>query len=309
MKRLQLLMVVTTAAMSCQAWADEEGTAAPRYSDTGATNGTQRIGRFYQASEVPATMLPLHASKLMRTAVQNPRGEVLGMVRNLVVDWQNGTVPYAVIGSGGVMGLVPLQMLKPFPGKSDVLMLDISDSRWASAPTFHAARISSLLDEDGRILNQYYGGQIAQKSEEGVPTPTGKQAGEPREEGQQAGASREPGKGHSLHLASSLIDQAVFNRQNQRLGTVTDLMINWKENEPAVAIMKSGGKLEGGHFYAIPVRHLSMGESSDRYIIDADPSTFSQAPSFNKRTWVGEKIDTQATGEQPVKVYSLPDER
>jgi hypothetical protein len=45
------------------------------------------------------------ASGLIGIGVQNPQGEKLGEIRDLVIDLDKGTVSYLVLGTGGVLGV------------------------------------------------------------------------------------------------------------------------------------------------------------------------------------------------------------
>jgi sporulation protein YlmC with PRC-barrel domain len=45
------------------------------------------------------------ASKLIGTEVQNEQGENLGEIKDIVINLDKGTVSYAVLSSGGVLGI------------------------------------------------------------------------------------------------------------------------------------------------------------------------------------------------------------
>src|SRR5688572_27071093 len=63
------------------------------------------------------------ASKLIGADVENPQGEDLGDIKDVVLDSQTGRIAYAVLTFGGFLGLgekyyaVPFAALTPAPGE------------------------------------------------------------------------------------------------------------------------------------------------------------------------------------------------
>lgn len=60
----------------------------------------------------------LSASSIGKTSVENNAGEDLGKIKDLMIDWENGSVAYAVISFGGFLGLgnklfaIPMESIK-----------------------------------------------------------------------------------------------------------------------------------------------------------------------------------------------------
>ena len=83
----------------------------------------------------------LPASTLIGDAIVNPAGEKLGDLKDIVLDTANGGIVYAVMASGGVLGMgeklfaVPWQALR-LGGDDENLILDASPDRLKNAPGF-----------------------------------------------------------------------------------------------------------------------------------------------------------------------------
>src|SRR2546421_105655 len=53
----------------------------------------------------PKTLDVYRASKLIGADVENPRGDNLGDIKDIVLDPQTGQIAYAVLGFGGFLGM------------------------------------------------------------------------------------------------------------------------------------------------------------------------------------------------------------
>src|SRR5688572_24822046 len=75
--------------------------------------------------------------------VRNTAGADLGEVKDLVISPKGGSVVYALITKGGVLGVgekikaVPFSALKSAAVRDGALTLDISEVKWEGAPLFH----------------------------------------------------------------------------------------------------------------------------------------------------------------------------
>lgn len=83
----------------------------------------------------------LSASTLIGDSIVNPAGEKLGDLKDIVLDTASGEVVYAVMASGGVLGMgeklfaVPWHALR-IDSDSDTLVLDASPDRLKNADGF-----------------------------------------------------------------------------------------------------------------------------------------------------------------------------
>ena len=85
----------------------------------------------------------LSASSLNGTTVRNLADEDVGKIKDLMIDWENGSVAYAVLTFGGFLGLgeklfaVPLESFKfdNLDGNERAI-LDINKEKLENAPGF-----------------------------------------------------------------------------------------------------------------------------------------------------------------------------
>jgi sporulation protein YlmC with PRC-barrel domain len=98
---------------------------------------------------------PLKAAQLMGLKVEDTDGRKVGTVRNLIIDMRTGRIRYAVIGSGGFIGvrstlkLAPAQIMSAATTKRETLSVNATMEQWKNAPTFKSSQLSSLA-EPGR---------------------------------------------------------------------------------------------------------------------------------------------------------------
>ncbi len=96
-------------------------------------------------------------------------------------------------------------------------------------------------------------------------------------------------------IASSKVEgTAVYNRQGERLGTVSHFMVDKYSGQVAYAVMAFGGFLGlGKSCHPLPWRVLSYDTSKGGYVVDLDKDRLRAAPSYTEdqlpawsdRTW------------------------
>lgn len=222
---------------------------------------------------------PLRATQLMGLKVEDTDGRKVGTVRNLILDARTGQIKFAVIGSGGFIGvrselrLAPAQIMSAATTKRETLSINTTLNRWKGAPTFSRSQLAFLAypDESERIALYFVKSDSRASGTSGTPL---------RVSSRQTNAS--PG---ALKLASDLIGKTVVNRQRQKLGEVVDLLVGFGRTHVAFAIVSTGKFVWRGREYAVPVQVLSPGESNSRLMVDADTATLQKAPPFDQKVW------------------------
>lgn len=117
------------------------------------------------------------ATKIIGTDVRNTRGDKIGDIKDLVLD-RNGAISYAVISTGGFLGVgdrlhaVPWNVLQSSSGR-DYRVLDIEKDRLKSAPGFDSNKWPNVTDEKwGEENRRFYQGQ-GQSGSSTTPTNRG----------------------------------------------------------------------------------------------------------------------------------------
>lgn len=85
----------------------------------------------------------LSASSISGTNVINLQGENIGNIKDLMIDWKNGKVVYAVLSFGGFLGLgdklfaIPLESFTfESPNHTEYALLNVDKEKLENAPGF-----------------------------------------------------------------------------------------------------------------------------------------------------------------------------
>lgn len=102
--------------------------------------------------------------KIIGSNVINVKGETLGKIDNLVVDIDSGRILYAVLQSGGFLGIgdkllpVPWESLAALPSEG-IFFLNQSKEQMEKAPAFEKDKLPNMGDRQwGEGILKYYGG-------------------------------------------------------------------------------------------------------------------------------------------------------
>lgn len=100
------------------------------------------------------------ADDLKNFTVQDTRGEKVGKVSQVLVDVDSGRIGYAVVSSGGFLGMGGQKYIVPFNAlksgeKGQTLTLDIQKDQLKQAPKGDIEQVMNR--ETGREIHQFYG--------------------------------------------------------------------------------------------------------------------------------------------------------
>ena len=86
--------------------------------------------------------------------------------------------------------------------------------------------------------------------------------------------------------ASKLIGMNVKNKQDEDLGKIKDLVVDFKTGKIAYAVLSSGGTFGfGGKMVAVPIEALTLQPGAKALMIDLEKQQLSQAPGFTEDNW------------------------
>src|SRR5262245_56188796 len=109
-----------------------------------------------QTNRGDKSIKPLKASKLIGMKVENRDGVEFGKLRDLALDPRTGRIRYAIISSGGFLGVrqklhaVPPNLLSAATAKRDTLALQLAIDDWKRAPTFRLSELPALTRPERR---------------------------------------------------------------------------------------------------------------------------------------------------------------
>lgn len=97
-----------------------------------------------------------------------------------------------------------------------------------------------------------------------------------------------PGKGRlpTLFGARTFLGDEVYNRREDRLGTLKEFMLDLHSGRICYAVMSSGGFLGiGEKLFAIPWRALTLDAENACFVLDIAEERLMNSPGFDKRHW------------------------
>ena len=94
------------------------------------------------------------------------------------------------------------------------------------------------------------------------------------------------GPGPRLMGADTLLGNDVFNRQDEDLGTIKEIMLDVRAGRISYAVLSYGGILGIGYkLFAVPWEALSLDTENERFILDVAKERLEAAPGFDKDNW------------------------
>ncbi|MCJ7451164.1 MAG: PRC-barrel domain-containing protein [Steroidobacteraceae bacterium] len=94
------------------------------------------------------------------------------------------------------------------------------------------------------------------------------------------------GPGPELMGAETLIGGNVFNKQDEDLGDIKEIMLDMRSGHVAYAVLSFGGFLGMGEkLFAVPWRALTLDTENKRFVLDVEKDRLSGAPGFDKDKW------------------------
>src|SRR5439155_7271482 len=93
--------------------------------------------------------------------------------------------------------------------------------------------------------------------------------------------------------ASKLIGMKVKNKQDEDLGKISDLVVDFQSGKIAYAVLNSGSSIGfrgnsislGGKMVAIPIQAFTLQEGEKALVVDLKKQQLTQAPGFTEHNW------------------------
>ena len=98
--------------------------------------------------------------------------------------------------------------------------------------------------------------------------------------------STSEGPGPRLMGADTLMGEDVYNRQEEDLGDIKEIMLDMQSGQIAYAVLSFGGILGmGDKLFAVPWQALQLDTVNKRFILDIPKARLESAPGFDKDAW------------------------
>jgi sporulation protein YlmC with PRC-barrel domain len=112
-----------------------------------------------------------------------------------------------------------------------------------------------------------------------------------------AGPDMRHGPGPELMGADTLIGSDVYNKSEEDLGDIKEIMLDMRSGRVAYAVLSFGGFLGmGGKLFAVPWAALTLDTEHKRFVLDVQKDRLSSAPGFDKDKWPDMADATWAKG-------------
>jgi len=264
-KRLMCALLVPVLGWTAMARTERQEPKTPPTSKTAVKEAVKEMPFCHKASEV------------IGSKVKNAAGEDLGKVEDLVLDPNDGTIEYAVLSSGGFLGIgdklftVPFSLLKAPEVKehSDLAFftLDVDKAKLENSPRFPKDKWPNVDEPTWRSeIDTYYGthGRISAKTLDSAT---------------------------SFHLirASDALGKDVHNPNNDNLGDVKEIVVDPSRARVTYFVLSSGGFLGlGDKLFAIPWEELHVNrKDKDKLalVLDIDKARLEKSPEYKEADW------------------------
>lgn len=94
------------------------------------------------------------------------------------------------------------------------------------------------------------------------------------------------GPGPAVMGASTLIGNDVYNRQEEDLGDIKEIMLDTQSGNVCYAVLSCGGFLGMGEkLFAVPWSALTLDTENKRFVLDVEADRLKNAPGFDKDRW------------------------
>lgn len=216
----------------------------------------------------------ISARDVIRETVRSSAGEDLGKVKDLVVSSNDGKIAYAVVGSGGVLGIgeklraVPFSALKSASAQAGDLTLDVTKAKWEGAPILKDDEIDLLSsDERGRGVFEYYGQDWNRSS-------------------MQRRSNAAADRSHQLLRVSSLLGKDLKNA-GREVGEIEDVIVDLSSHRASALIDAEDDYVGSNEKYLIGFDQIMRSpDNKDEFSTSLTRAEFDQAKPA-RDDWAG----------------------
>lgn len=225
--------------------------------------------------QVRGPLMVERASKVLGAKVTNPQNEDLGKIEEVVINPTTGTIQYAVLSFGGIMGLgdklfaLPWTLLKPTnipDGRKDQhFLLNVDKTKLEKAPGFPKNNWPDISAPTwSQEIDRYY------------ESPTS------------AEAAIDNNRQFRIIKVSELMGKDVKNATGEEFGEIKEVVLDPHAGRVSYFVLSSGGLLTKNKLFAIPWEALKVNrnENKAQCVITIPKEKFDKAPEFQDADWL-----------------------
>jgi sporulation protein YlmC with PRC-barrel domain len=223
------------------------------------------------------------ASDLVGKTVENPNGDNLGKIEDLLIDPKASRVDFAIFQpSSKFFSGTEASRTPASPGTAPSAATETRAAR----DDYYAVPVS-LFSESGKKLilsadrDKIMGAPHFAKDK----WPDMADAKWRQDVDKHYGVSTRSGN-DKLVRAHEFLKKDVRNAQNEKLGSIQDVVLELKSGRVLYAVLDAGGFLGiGDKLFAVPVAAFTASPDGKDYVVQADKDQIKSAKGFDKNSW------------------------
>lgn len=247
------------------------------------------------ADNASRMVMAQRVSQLQGMTIQNEVGKDLGSVRDLVIDTDRGRVKYVAVAYGGFLGLGSKLFAVPFEAfehrlatqdKDAVLLLNLNEEMLRKAPGFDADNWPDMASRDFiQAIDKHYADR-----EGGVNVKVGPLDIDVNLDREKRRDSADQANSMAVHRTDDLVGMDVVNNASEKLGAITDVIVDMSNGDIRYAALSVGGLAGvGDKLYAVAwtnfrLKHNAQ-EDFNQLVLNANPETLEKAKGFDQNNW------------------------
>jgi len=225
-------------------------------------------------AQARGTLMVERASKVIGGKVTNAAGEDLGKIEEVVINPTTGSIQYAVLSFGGIMGLgdklfaLPWTLIKPTnvpEGRKDyTFLLNVDKAKLEKAPGFPKNNWPDISTPTwSQEIDRFY-----------EYTPS-------------AEAAIDANRQFRIVKLSDLLGKDVKNASGEEFGEIKDIVLDPRGGRVSYFVLSSGGLLTKNKLFAIPWESLKVNRNENKAecVIAVPKEKFDKAPEFQDSEW------------------------
>ena len=100
------------------------------------------------------------------------------------------------------------------------------------------------------------------------------------------GSENDEGPGPEVMGAGTLIGNDVYNRQDEDLGDIKEIMLDMRSGRVNYAVLSFGGFLGmADKLFAVPWNALTLDTENKRFVLNVSKQQLENAPGFDQDNW------------------------
>jgi sporulation protein YlmC with PRC-barrel domain len=228
------------------------------------------------------------ATHLLGRVVENQDALELGRLKDIIIEPETGKPRYGVISSGGIAGLKPRRRLIPAPAlssataKRSVLFLEVPSEKWAKAPAFKKSELPNLGKQE--VVAQVYGFYGVPTNGPGIDAATSSKPGANQLTRTGADSPMASTPDVNLRLVTGILGENVYDTGGEKLGTITDLLLDFSGANPTMAILSAKSLLKTSECFAVPLSAVKKSDDG-KSVVERTRTSLQQATLLNERAW------------------------